>query len=73
MLIAGVFTTATIALFAFLLRIKSTVERIEDKMGNAQVPESVLGRIFNVESEVKDVANWAIRHGFDRRHDEIHK
>lgn len=62
-IIGVLFTTATIAFFTMLGRLLRTVDRIENKLGSSNDPDSVLGKL----KEFDQLRDWAISKGFQHR------
>lgn len=62
-LIGGLFIAATAAFFGMLAKLVRSVDRIENKLGSPEDPDSILGKL----KEFGDLRDWAIKQGYHSR------
>ena len=67
-IITTVFSSMIISLIIIGIKSNRTLNKIVDQIGTNHPPEGILGRITKAEMELYEMREWAIRNGFDRRH-----
>jgi hypothetical protein len=64
-------TSIAVAILIFIGRlIYDTNKNVNDlvkAIGASNTPESILGRLLKVETEAKELRDWMLREGYDRR------
>jgi hypothetical protein len=68
-IVTTVFSSMMIALIVTGIKSNRILNKIVDQIGTNHPPEGILGRLSRAESELYQVREWAIRHGYDRRHE----
>lgn len=66
--IAGSITVASVvALGGMLLKTVRSIDRLTTLLGDSKIPESLFGRLYVAEQELKEQREWLLRNGYDRR------
>lgn len=63
----SIVVASVIALGGMLLRTVRAIDRLTTLLGDSKIPESLFGRLFMAEIQLKDMRDWLIRNGYDRR------
>jgi hypothetical protein len=55
------------ALGGMLLKTVRAIDRLTTLLGDSKIPESLFGRLYVAEIELKEQREWLLRNGYDRR------
>jgi len=66
-IITTIFSSMMVALIITGFKSNRILNKIVDQIGTNYPPEGILGRLSKAESELHELREWAIRHGYDRR------
>lgn len=64
---ASIIVTSVVTLSGILIRTVRSIDRLTLLLGDSKIPESIFGRLYVTEVEIKEMRDWLLRNGYDRR------
>jgi hypothetical protein len=69
----GIVVASVIALGGMLLKTVRSIDRLTNLLGDSKIPESLLGRLYVAEGEIRSMREWLLSNGYDRRLNKVDK